>query len=366
MKKKLKIGFDAKRLFHNNTGLGNYSRNLVKNLKLFYPENEYHLFTPSIKENSLTQFFLENDFIIHECPTLQPKWYWRTYGYSKVINNLELDIFHGLSHEIPFGIGKKTKTIVTVHDLIYEQYPELFGWWNSKIYQYKYRSSCKRADRIFAISNSTAKDISTLYNIIEDNLNITYQSCDEKFQTTPILEKQKNYFLYVGTINKRKSLKDVILAFDTLPNEFKKEVVIVGDGGDYKQEVLNEIKKRNLEKWFVFKGNLSNQQLVEIYDDAICLILPSQYEGFGIPIIESLFRKTPVITCDNSSLPEAVGDGGILFTHGNIEALIKAMQDIQNESKWNQLSINGHEYVKQKYSIETTTKKLFEAYCSIL
>lgn len=366
MDKKLKIGFDAKRLFMNNTGLGNYSRNLVRNLKQFYPEHEYHLFSPKIVENNSTKYFLENDFIIHTCPSWQPAWYWRSFGVANKINELGLDIFHGLSHEIPYGISKKTKTIVTIHDLIYEKYPELFGWWNSKIYQWKYRSSCKRSDVIFAISKSTAQDISELYHINADKIKITYQSCDQRFQTIPMGEQPKSYFLYVGTINKRKSLKDIVTALSQLPEDKKKNLVVVGDGGYYKHEVLEEIKKYNLQDWIIFKGNLNNDELIKLYDNALCLILPSQYEGFGIPIIESLFRKTPVITCNNSSLPEAAGAGAILIDHGNVKSLLNAMIAIQDVKVWNVLSESGNSYVNEIFNTYKTSLELHTNYLDCL
>lgn len=362
MEKKLKIGFDAKRLFLNNTGLGNYSRNLVKNLKQLYPEHEYHLFTPKVVEHKVTNFFLDNDFIIHTNKTWHPDWYWRSYGVSSIINNLELDVFHGLSHEIPYGIHKRTKTIVTIHDLIYEKYPELFGWWNSKIYQQKYRSSCNRADVVLSISNATAKDVANLYALDANKIKTIYQTCDEKFQSQPITTKNKTYFLYVGTINERKSLKDIVVALNQLPEAQKLNLVIVGEGGIYKKEVFLEITKLNLGNYIEFKGNLNNDDLIWLYDNAICLILPSQYEGFGIPIIESLFRKTPVITCENSALPEAGGKGALYIEHGNINQLTRAMVEIQKDDVWKKLSNEGYQHVIQKFGLNKVTVEVMHLY----
>lgn len=362
MEQKLKIGFDAKRLFLNNTGLGNYSRNLVKYLKQLYPQHEYHLFTTKLVSNKATHYFLEHDFVIHTCPGWQPAWYWRSVGMAATINALKLDIYHGLSHEIPYGINKSTKTFVTIHDLIYETHPELFGWWNSKIYQFKYRSSCHRSDKIFAMSKSTANDISSYYPIDKNKIKITYQSCDESFHTLPFNQGRHDYFLYVGTINERKSLKDIVIALSLMPEDKKKKLVVVGDGGGYKQEVINEIKKLHLEQWVVFKGVMNNDELILLYDNAICLILPSQYEGFGIPIIESLFRKTPVITSNNSSLPEAAGPGAIYINHGDTYALSQAMLDMQNEKIREEFSRNGFQYVVENFDIYQLTHSVYKEY----
>lgn len=362
MEQKLKIGFDAKRLFLNNTGLGNYSRNLVKNLSQLFPNHEYHLFTPKIVINKSTQHFLEQGFVIHTCPDWQPSWYWRSVGMASTINELKLDVFHGLSHEIPYGIDKSTKTIVTIHDLIYEKHPELFGWLNSKIYQFKYRSSCKRADKIFAMSKSTANDITALYHIKKDKIIITYQSCDESFHTLPFQNSRHDYFLYVGTINERKSLKDIVMAMSLMPDDKRKKLLVVGEGGSYKQEVIDVIKKKQLERWVDFKGALNNTELISLYENAICLILPSQYEGFGIPIIESLFRKTPVITCNNSSLPEAGGPGAIYINHGDRHALLQAMLEMQNENSREAYSKKGYQYVLENFDISKLTQLVFKEY----
>ncbi|HCV50011.1 MAG TPA: glycosyltransferase family 1 protein, partial [Saprospirales bacterium] len=128
MVKKLKIGFDAKRLFHNRTGLGNYSRTLVRNLQRLYPEHEYHLFTPKISQDSEVLYFLDKEkFIIHTCNGNFGS-FWRSRGVTKEINAVGMDIYHGLSHEIPLNSHSlDAKTVVTMHDLIFEYYPEQFG-----------------------------------------------------------------------------------------------------------------------------------------------------------------------------------------------------------------------------------------------
>ncbi|MBC7886238.1 MAG: glycosyltransferase, partial [Saprospiraceae bacterium] len=169
--KKLIIAFDAKRLFNNFTGLGNYSRTLVKNLQTYFPEHEYHLFTPAISKNEETTYFLDKDkFVIHTASFNHPLW--RSVGIAEEINKLNPDIFHGLSHEIPFGVSKNVTKVVTFHDLIYEKYPEQFGLWDRWMFKLKYRSSAQRADAIVAISDSTKHDLSSLYNIKEQKISV--------------------------------------------------------------------------------------------------------------------------------------------------------------------------------------------------
>ncbi len=363
--KKLKIGFDAKRLFHNNTGLGNYARTLVKNLHQFYPEHEYHLFTSEISSNENCKYFLSNNFLIHTKPKWSNAAIWRTIGVSKKINELGLDIFHGLSHELPYNIGLQTKTVVTIHDLIYEKNPELFPLIDGWFYKIKYKSACERADAIIAISQSTAKDIEEVYKI-KNKVKCLYQTCSEVFQTTPIIDSPKKHFLYVGSINERKGLLKIVQAYGLLEEKYQLPFVVIGEGGDYKTQVLAEIKTFGLSDKFIFKGNVNNDELVNYYDESLCLVLPSLYEGFGIPIIESLFRHRPVITSNVSSLPEACGLGGITFDPNSITALKTALEAMHSPEKWRQYSSNGHGYVAKKFNQSTTTKLIMDFYNEII
>ena len=362
LKKELHIGFDAKRLFMNNTGLGNYSRTLVRNLYQYFPEHHYHLFTPKVVKNAATEFFIENNFSIHTPPPYMPSRFWRSWMAGKVDSKIKLDIYHGLSHEIPYGLSPETISVVSMHDLIYEKMSHLFAWYDVVMYKARYRSSCRRADYIVAVSNHTAEDIAIHYHLSEDKIHTLYQSCHDVFQQEAPLIKNKAYYLYVGTISERKALLDVVKAYLELPEQYRLPVVVVGTGGSYYQKVVDLIHKEKLDAYFVFKGNLDNENLVKLYDDAMCLLLPSVYEGFGIPIVESLFRKTPVITTNVSALPEAAGPGAILVTPGNVQEISKAMIAMHDTTNWNMLSDMGFNYVNERYTGEVTAGKLMAFY----
>ena len=372
--KKLVIAFDAKRLFNNFTGLGNYSRTLVKNLQHFYPQHEYHLFTPKIRKNDETVYFLdETKFIIHTPKNFNPLW--RTFGMASDVNGLKPDIFHGLSHEIPFGIHHKTKKIVTFHDLIYEKFPDQFGLWDRTMYRWKYKSSAKRANHIAAISESTKNDLVDMYNISAEKISVIFQSCHDIFQdeTTDdenvIIELAgiNDYYLYVGSLIERKGLLQTIIAFAQLPETNRKPFVVVGKGSkNYKSKVTDMIRYYSLEEYFYFIDSISNQHLISVYDHCFALIYPSVYEGFGIPVIEALFRHKPVITSDISSLPEAAGPGAILVNPYSPDDISKAMIWLNEKKVYQDLSAKGHVYVKSRFSSETTTGSMMELYLNIL
>ena len=159
----MKIGYDAKRLFTNFTGLGNYSRSLVLHYHNAYPADELFLFTPAIKEDPRTQPFLKNSsFSIIQPNGFKPLW--RLHDVTNDIRHSGVEVFHGLSHELPIGISKlDIKKIVTMHDLIFRYYAEDNKWLDRKIYHWKWAHACSVADTIIAISEQTKKDLIDYY-----------------------------------------------------------------------------------------------------------------------------------------------------------------------------------------------------------
>ncbi|MBK7010070.1 MAG: glycosyltransferase [Saprospiraceae bacterium] len=214
------IGFDAKRLFLNDTGLGNYSRTLVKNMMKLYPQHEYHLFTPSIRETSETQIFLNGDCHIHTPGKFEIKAVWRSRGMSKTINAMKLDVYHGLSHELPSGISTATRTVVSMHDLIYEIYPQFFPWYNRWVYRWKYKTSCKKANHVIAISEATRKDLISRYHLDEKQVSVVYQSCGDYFKPRQ-RSKQRNTFCTLVPLRNEKDCSTPSMPMPSFRRSFR-------------------------------------------------------------------------------------------------------------------------------------------------
>ena len=368
----MNIGFDAKRLFNNTTGLGNYSRTLVRNLKAFYPSNEYHLFTPKIKQNPQTEPFLTGDYIVHQ-PQNMPGWLWRSSFVKNDIIKSNIDVFHGLSHELPMGIHKTgICTVVTIHDLIYKFHPEDFPWIDRKIYDYKFKYACEKADRIIAISESTKSDLIMHYGVDSERISVIYQTCNDAFKTgvtEDIISQNlakyhlpEQFILYVGTINKRKNLLSVVKAMHLLKGKINMPLVVVGDGKEYKQTVLDYIKEHGLESLVLFAPYIQNTDLPALYHRAKIFVYPSKYEGFGIPIIEALYCRTPVITSRLSSLPEAAGPGAHYIDPENPETIADGILKILTSPEYyKQLATQGYNHV-QKFNHRDSTQLLMGLY----
>lgn len=371
----LNIGFDAKRLFNNTTGLGNYSRTLVSNLHKHFPTNKYNLFSPKIKLTTFNKAFTNNSHFNKVTASTIFKNYWRSYGVSKILKLKNIQIYHGLSNELPFNIKKyKTKSIVTIHDLIFEKLPNTYPNLDRIIYRLKFKASCKNADRILAISQSTKQDIVELYNISPKKIDVVYQSCDSIFFETENdafslnefknLNLPKNYLLYVGSINPRKNLKTLLEALAILKPTAQLPLVIVGKGKQYQKQMKqlsHQLKINHLLFWL--DAVHSNHLLKQLYLNAEALIYPSVYEGFGLPVTEALLCETPVITGNNSSLKEAGGLSSYYVNVLNKAEIKEAIETVLNDSVLNtKMRKVGLEYAHQNFNSLITSKNTITTY----
>ena len=374
----MRIGFDAKRAYFNNTGLGNYSRDTIQLLSYIYPNNEYFLYTPEKVNNKRLSFLNKNQNIT----TVTPNYfidkiftsYWRSYKLTKSLKKDKLTIFHGLSNEIPLGIeNTNIKSIVTIHDLIFIRYPKLFNLIDRKIYYKKFKSSCERADLIIAISHQTKQDITKFFSIDERKIKVIYQGCNQLFQKILykndleiVLKKYKlpkKFLLYVGTIEERKNLLNLLKAV----NEIKSiNLVIIGNGNKYKEKCLNYIKKNKLSSKIFFLKNIPIVDMPAIYQAAEIMIYPSIFEGFGIPIIESLFSKTPVITSKGGCFEEAGGANTKYVNPLSVDEIKNAINEIlHNMNLKKEMISNGYQHA-QKFTDDIISKNLMKVYKSIL
>jgi len=370
----MNIAFDAKRAFLNNSGLGNYARTLIKSLNKYYPENNYSLFTTKRSENDFQKFISsQKNISIYEPQRIIDKKLrsrWRSYGITELLNEQQINIYHGLSNELPFNIKNfKGKKIVSIHDLIFLRYPKLYPFLDSKIYNKKFRHACDIADVIIAISEETKRDIEKYYFIPENKIKVIYQSCDELYYQQPseehirqVIAKHQlpdNFLLYVGTIEERKNLLTLIKALKQVKDI---PLVVVGKKKNYFKTVMEYIHKNNLENRVQFLEYASNTDLPVIYSLATIFIFPSVLEGFGIPIIEAMTSKTPVITTLGGCFPEAGGPDSIYINPNDENELAEKINLLLNsESTCKQMAEKGFEYA-QKFHPENITKQLISLY----
>ena len=353
----MKIGFDAKRAFFNKSGLGNYSRDTISILSEFFPMNEYTLYTPKPSKSLLFRK-IQNITIKGPNKTfhkLLPS-YWRTYKLSEQIKEDKIQLYHGLSNELPVGIENiGIPSIVTIHDIIFMRYPRLYKSIDRKIYEKKSKYAVMRASRVIAVSQQTKDDLIKFFKIPEEKVEVVYQGCHSIFWE-PIEEKKRaeiimkylipdKFILYVGTIEERKNLLNILKAMHQ--GKINYPLVAVGRQTDYFKTILNYVDRYKIKNVF-FLPNVPNEDLPALYQQAIMFVYPSIFEGFGIPILEALTSKTPVITTRGGCFSEAGGKSSMYVDPGNIDELGQAIIEVlENETLRNNMIVDGFIHAQQ-------------------
>jgi glycosyltransferase involved in cell wall biosynthesis len=314
----MNIGFDAKRVFHNATGLGNYSRDVLRILHRLRPEHSYFAYTP--RPGRMPFELHGGRFEVRgprgplgrALPAL-----WRTRG---IVGDLRADgirLFHGLSNELPVGIERSgIAGVVTVHDLIFERFPELYPPLDRRIYAAKARSAAKRAALVVAVSEQTKRDLVEIYGADPARIRVVYQTCHEAFRAAIPEERLRDvagryalperFLLAVGTIERRKNLLVALRALEKLPGVL---LVAVGRPTPYAEELIAFARAHGLTHRVRLLSGVSTDDLAAMYRLATVALYPSLFEGFGIPIVEALFSGTPVVTTRGGCFGEAGGPG---------------------------------------------------------
>jgi glycosyltransferase involved in cell wall biosynthesis len=311
----MRVGFDAKRVFHNATGLGNYGRDVLRVLHRLHPEHQLVAYTPRL--NGIAFGFGER-FEVHTPEGAPGRAFpaaWRTVGVAADAARDGVELFHGLSAELPLGLSRLgIASVVTVHDLIFERYPQLYSAVDRRIYRWKARSAAQRANLVVAISEQTKRDLVDLYGVPAAKIRVVYQGCHEAFRA-PItrealadvarrLDLPGVFLLSVGTVERRKNLEVVLRAMAGLPGV---PLVAVGRATPYREELRALARSLGIEDRVRFLSSISLGDLAALYRLATVALYPSIFEGFGIPILEALCSGTPVVTTRGGCFAEAGG-----------------------------------------------------------
>jgi glycosyltransferase involved in cell wall biosynthesis len=374
-RRKMNIGYEAKRIFHNRTGLGNYSRDIVRIMSEYYPDNQYFLYNPKV---SFDKLFISNEKNVHEI--LPRKAFdkafnniWRQHGVRKEIIRDKIDLFHGLSGEIPIRLkNSKIPVLVTIHDLIFLRFPHFYSLFDRKIHKVKARHACQHANIVIAVSEQTKRDVIDFFNIPEEKVKVIYQGCQDIFKHTypteeiETLKKKmklpKNYILNVGTIEERKNILTGVKAIKDIDTH----LAIIGGETAYTQKVKDYIARENLESKVSFLKRVTNKELAMLYQGASLFIYPSLFEGFGIPIIEALYSKTPVVTSTGGCFGEAGGASSIYVDPSDHEQLAFEIKRVLNDNSLRQNMIEAGLKHAEKFCDKGIADNYIKLYKSVV
>lgn len=369
------IGFDGKRAVYNNTGLGNYSRLLVEVLAKEFPDNDYRLYTPGLCPNPRLKRLLKLqnvDLVMPSGPLGRAFGsFWRSHGVTRRLAEDGVALYHGLSGELPDNLRRvHIPSVVTIHDVIFRRFPECYKLIDRQIYDRKFRFAAQSADRIIAISERTARDVMELYDVPREKIDVIYQGCHEQFHTRPSDEEiatvkaryglKRPYIISVGTIEVRKNQMMAVRGLTGVSDEV--DLVLVGRRTPYAKLIDQMAAQYSLKSRIKFIEHADFADLPALYAGAYISSYTSRYEGFGIPVIESLGVGTPVIIASGSCLEEAAGPSQPVVHPDDVEGWISAIKDITDHpGSRAQIAREGREYVS-RFSDENMARQTMATY----
>ncbi len=366
----MKIGLDAKRAFLNYTGLGNYSRNIIRSLLQHYPNNEYFLFTPYIE----THDFFEEVSNFSNVKIIQPRSkffhsYWRSYSITKFIQKLELDVYHGLSNELPYNIkGCKAKKIVTIHDLIPFKEDVFRNIFEDRSAKAKMRAASCNSDSIVSISKATKADIIKFLGPDEKKIHVVYQPVLlEKYDAHKERDNQikqtyqlpQRFLLQVGTVEYRKNIQIILRALKLI-QDTDLHFVVVGKRKRFAKSLIDYAKNSGLADRVHFIDPVDDDILASLYRLSIGVVYPSLYEGFGLPIVEAIHFGKPVLTTHGGSFEEAGGAGAYYCDTNNPQEVAAAIQKMLSSDNQHMIAL-GQRHIEQ-FNSKAIADALMEIY----
>ena len=372
-KRKMKIGFDAKRIVHNNTGLGSYARTLVNDLsETVTDDTQLRLYAPDQGNERLRRQVVARPNIVYCYPQHATfKWLWRSHGIVADLVADDVDVYHGLSGELPVGISKSgVRSVVTIHDLIFLRHPEYYNSFDRAIYTWKFRRTIAEADRIVAISECTKRDIMFYGNVSPDRISLIYQSCSTFFKLRESEDKLQDvnarymlpprYIVSVGTIEERKNVLLAVKALHRLPEDLS--LVIVGRSTAYTEKVRRYIDENRLTDRVLILENVTNADLPAIYQMAEASVYPSRYEGFGIPIIEAIQSGLPVVACTGSCLEEAGGNDSLYVDPDDVYGMADAIASVLKGAPGREQRVERAQQYVRRFENNNVAEQMLQVY----
>ena len=375
----LNIGIDAKRIVRNGTGLGSYGRTLVNDLAQ-YPLR-LNLYAPDRGRDDLRTQIVDRPNVAFVYPTSKfsilnsglSKSYWRSRGIVADLKRDGIQLYHGLSGELPIGIRRSgIKSVVTIHDLIFLRHPEFYNPIDVQIYKWKFRQTIKEADHIIAISECTRRDILEYGAglVSESHITLIYQSCAQRFSTpltshlSPLTSQLDRYVLSVGSIEPRKNTMLALKALHHLPDDVS--LVLVGRHTAYTDKLVAYARANGLEHRLRILHGVPDADLPALYAGAEAFVYPSVYEGFGIPIIEAIRCGLPVVACTGSCLEEAGGPDSLYVAPDDAEGMADAIRRSLKGADGRQERIQRSMDYIQRFDGKDVAGQVFQLYQQLL
>lgn len=361
----MKIGVDGNDAnVEQQVGVSVYSRKLLEYFHRIADKNtEFYIF---LRTNPLSSLPKENEFFHYKI--IKAKLFWsQIFLPIHLYTTSKVDVFFSPAHYSPRFCP--APTVVTIHDLAYYYYPNEFL--QKDLFKLKNwtKYSVINASKVIAVSKTTKKDILKFYGLPESKVTVVYNGYEKDFVENrlpprfPLITyslKPQKYILYVGTLQPRKNIQTLMKAFKKFSDKNSSyTLVLVGKKGWLYDEIFKEVDELELKDSVIFTGFLPDNEVIELYKHAYCFVLPSLYEGFGIPVLEAMSHGCPVLSSFSSSLPEVGGEAAIYFDPENIDGLVDDLESLKDTTLRSNLIKKGTQRIKL-FSWEKCTKETLD------
>lgn len=332
----MKIAVNTRFLLKNRLeGIGCYTYETLQRMVANHAEHEFYFFFDRPYDSSF--IFGKNVTPIVLFPPARHAvlWYWWfEWSVPKALKKIQADVF--LSPDGYLSLATNIPSVLVIHDLAFEHYPQFVDKISSAYYRYFTPKYCQKATKIATVSNFSKQDIITRYKIASEKISVTYNGVKNQFQPVSATAKEKikqqfsegkEYFVYAGSLHPRKNIARLFEAFEAFKKATHAEhkLVIAGAKGWMMQEINEGYNSMQFKNDVVFTGHLNTEDLSKVIAAAKAMVYVSLFEGFGIPIIEAMKCHVPVITSNTSSMPEVAGDAALIVNPESVIAISQAM-----------------------------------------
>lgn len=357
------------------TGIATYVLNLLAQFVRIDSPHTFYIFVrrPSYELRQLAS----TESRVRLVSPVGPGWFWKAFGSAFLSRRCGADLLFVPAHRVP--LIRLVPTVAVIHDLGFEVFPETFRTSDRRRISWATRMAVRNADNLIAVSESTKRDLINIYKCKPERIHVTHLGYDRQiFEPSPVgaetnisaLEKyglQKPFFLHVGVLQPRKNIIRLIDAFAQYIREERVsdvQLAIVGKLGWKYEEILERANAPDVREQVVMTGAVQSQDLPIVYKSALALMMPSLYEGFGLPILEAMACGTPVACSRSSSLTEVAGEAALLFDPCSIEEIASTMRRLSREPALRAQMISMGLCRVKYFSWEDTARETLDVLCA--
>ncbi|MCB2219893.1 MAG: glycosyltransferase family 4 protein [Bacteroidetes bacterium] len=368
----MKIAINTRLLIKNKLeGIGWFTYETLKRITQQHKEHQFYFIFDRKHDPSF--IFSDNITPIEIFPQARhPFLYylWFEYSIPHALNKINPDLF--FSPDGYLSLNTRFRSMNVFHDLNFEHYPKDLPYFERKYYQFFFPRYARKASRIATVSEYSKTDIEKQYGISADKIDVVYNGANENFR--PIEEQEKDtvrqqyaggfsYFVFVGALHPRKNLVNLFKAYDQFKQKDQQgiKLMIVGEKMWWTSRIREAYEQMNHKEDIIFSGRLGLEELIKVVGSALALTYVSYFEGFGIPIVESFYAETPVITSSVTSMPEVAGDAALLVDPFSVESIRDALIKIAGDETLRKKLVEKGRKQRQKFSWQQSADRLWQS-----